>query len=171
MCLYVFVRRGCFRHRSALANGLLLLFVAALLISFRLSCYCLSLSLSEVFSLSFGFCGVGWGCFRSRSFYSSLSLSLSSRRALKRNVSLSLSLSLSLFLSLPFLSLSFASDRDRSAFFYFVFCLRFLKEKFSPQKLWLFRVSFFLTFETVDFFFPKQTHLHAFLKSVLWGNR
>jgi len=163
MCLYVFVRRGCFRHRSALANGLLLLFVAALLISFRLSCYCLSLSLSLSlkFSLSFGFCGI--------SFYSSLSRSLSSRRALKGNVSLALSLSLSFSLSSFPLALFRVGQRQKRFLLQRVL-LRFLKEKFPPQKLCCFRVSFFLT-ETVDFFFPKQTHLHAFLKSVLWGNR
>ena len=120
-----------------------------------------SLSLSLKFSLSFGFCGI--------SFYSSLSRSLSSRRALKGNVSLALSLSLSFSLSSFPLALFRVGQRQKRFLLQRVL-LRFLKEKFPPQKLCCFRVSFFLT-ETVDFFFPKQTHLHAFLKSVLWGNR
>ena len=46
MCLYVFVSRGCFRHRSALANGF---FVASISIPFALF---VSLSLTCSFVLS-----------------------------------------------------------------------------------------------------------------------
>ena len=48
MCLYVFVSRGCFRHRSALANGF---FVASISIPFALF-VSLSLSLTCSFVLS-----------------------------------------------------------------------------------------------------------------------
>lgn len=48
MCLYVFVSRGCFRHRSALANGF---FVASISIPFALF-VSLSLTCSFVLSVS-----------------------------------------------------------------------------------------------------------------------
>jgi len=168
MCLYVFVSRGCFRHRSALANGLLLLlFVAALLISFRLLLF-LSLSLSKIF-LSFGFVGKthapkGWfGC--SCSFYSSSSLSLSLFATSVQESPLSLSL-FSLFPSSRSLSRGVGqTDRQKR------FTIWFLRKKNFPRTLSdVFRVLCKTTiilgfhsrnarvpFVTVDFsFFSKQ---------------
>ena len=76
MCLYVFVSRGCFRHRSALANGF---FVASISIPFALF-VSLSLSLTCSFVLSVSYFPTNYNnsaLRRSLSLFSSSSQSVS----------------------------------------------------------------------------------------------